>query len=823
MKALNKMTKAELIEELRHFREDECTEDAAPLSNLAVEASNEGVWDWDVKSDTMYFSPPNYTMLGYDPDEVEWTREDWRALIHPDDKESVHQWVYEQAGKGAPFSVTFRVRNSRGEWQWVLVRGRAIEWNSDGSALRMVGTHVDIHKQTSMVETIREQNEELTVLYELSMAVSRKHSLQVVIDTALDKLKQALLCDNVVLFLLDGDKIVSRGGRFNTSEFESLLNDQKMVGDCLCGEAVQQRRPVFSQSVVEDPRYKESECGKMGVRSFAALPMLSGDAVLGVIGMGSVNGMNFESRESFLSSAASVVANGVANALLHEDLDRHSAELENLVHTRTRELSRLDNAMEFVSLSVTITDVSGAIEYVNPFFCEQTGYTREEVIGENPRLFKSGVHDREFYAELWDRLLSGKTWRGEICNRKKDGTTYWERASISPLKDADGNVTHFVSVKEDITERRAREHELLILSKAIRNAASSVIVTDVYGNIVYVNPSFTELTGYSFEDAVGHNPRILRSGLHQKAFYRELWKTISAGKAWRGEILNRRKDGTRFWMAARISPVFDRHGAITHYVGVQNDVTQTKDLEQLKDDVNRIMRHDLKTPLNGLIGFPELIEMEGNLTEDQLELTRAISHSARKMLRMIDLSLDFFKMETGRYEYMPRRVDLMTCLHELAADFSSRISAKQLDMLFIFNGEPVTGDEKCNILSEESLLYSMLSNLLSNAVEASPAGEEVVVNLDCGKGCLISIRNKGAVPVSVRKTFFRSTIRSARNPGQGWERIRPRWWRTPWATPCEWRPRMRMTGRHFILKFRQPVVLAPTWKANDGTREDPCR
>ncbi len=706
-------------------------------------------------------------MLGYDPDEFEQNINSWKALVHPDDLETVSREMGEHIVKGEPFSITYRARSSQGEWQWVLARGRVLEWGPDGSATRMVGTHVDIHEQTMLIEKIGEQNEELMVLYKLSMSVSRSASLQETVDVILDLLKETFKCDLAVLYLLEGNEIVFRGVRNDTKAPEYHFDKRGLMEESLCGQAVKQQKALFSKDLSKEANSVQTSSQTTGIRSFAALPLVSGTTVVGVIGVGAIRLTDYEMRQAFLCSVASVAASGVANALLHEKLRKHSEEMESLVQERTRELYKLDNAMEHVSLSIIITDAKGFIEYVNPFFTELTGYSKEEVLGKNPRMFKSGMHDRSFYKEMWSQLLKKQTWRGELCNRKKGGATYWERASISPLTDDSGVLNHFIAVKEDTTQRRQYEQELLILSKAIRNAASSVIVTDVSGHIVYVNPSFMELTGYTFEDVAGKNPRILKSGLHDKQFYQDLWKTISGGKPWKGEFLNRRKDGTRFWMAARISPVFDKHGVITQYVGVQNDVTEKKELEHLKDDVDRIMRHDLKTPLNGLIGFPELIEMEGNLTEDQLELTRAIAHSARKMLRMIDLSLDFFKMETGRYEYMPRRVDLIACLRELSTDFHSKLSAKQLILRITLGGLPVSGGESFLVYSEESLLYTLLSNLLTNAIEASPAGGEVSVTLDVECGCLVSIRNIGAVPLPVRKTFFRKYHTYGKKSGTG--------------------------------------------------------
>ena len=134
---------------------------------------------------------------------------------------------------------------------------------------------------------------------------------------------------------------------------------------------------------------------------------------------------------------------------------------EDALKTSERNLRILTRALEQSPASVVITNTTGEIEYVNPKFTEVTGYSLAEVLGKNPRLLKSGHQSREFYQELWTTITSGRDWRGEFCNRKKNGALFWESTVIAPIHDEHGTVTHFVALKEDITERRLLESELL--------------------------------------------------------------------------------------------------------------------------------------------------------------------------------------------------------------------------------------------------------------------------------------------------------------------------------------------------------------------------
>lgn len=244
------------------------------------------------------------------------------------------------------------------------------------------------------------------------------------------------------------------------------------------------------------------------------------------------------------------------------------------------ELHKLSRAIEQSSSTVVITNNKGIIEYVNPKFTQLTGYTPEEVIGKNPRILKpDNITSEEFY-QLWQTIISGREWRGEFCNKKKNGELYWEYASISAVKDQKGEVTHFIAVKEDITERKRIEEELRKLSRAIEQSPSTVMITDNKGAIEYVNPKFTQLTGYTPEEVIGKNPRILKPDTIPSERYRRLWEVITSGGEWRGEFCNKKKNGELYWEFASISGVKNYKGEITHFIAVKEDITERKRAEE---------------------------------------------------------------------------------------------------------------------------------------------------------------------------------------------------------------------------------------------------
>ncbi|MCX6281456.1 MAG: PAS domain S-box protein [Bacteroidetes bacterium] len=190
-------------------------------------------------------------------------------------------------------------------------------------------------------------------------------------------------------------------------------------------------------------------------------------------------------------------------------LKMRKAELElKLIKEKTGiQIKLLYDAINHAPSSVVITDKKGTILYVNPKFEEVTGYKSEEAVGQNPRILKSGTHGEEFYKIMWTTILSGKEWKGELVNKKKNGLLYWEQVSISPIMDEDGKILHFVAIKHDITEQKEYEERILQSEnwyKAIfGNTGTSTCILDKDGVIVLANSKFEELSGFSKTEIEG--------------------------------------------------------------------------------------------------------------------------------------------------------------------------------------------------------------------------------------------------------------------------------------------------------------------------------
>ncbi len=302
------------------------------------------------------------------------------------------------------------------------------------------------------------------------------------------------------------------------------------------------------------------------------------------------------------------------------------------------DLRKLGRALEQSPASVIITSIDGIIEYVNPKFEEVSGYTSEEAIGQNPRILKSGDKSNEDYKKMWTALLSGKEWRGVFHNKRKDGSIYWEAASISPLRDESGKITHFIAVKEDITAQKRAEDQLRMNATVFDTTSEGIMVTDADNLIKTVNPAFSRITGYEAEEVIGRSPQLLSSGRHTDAFYEQLWSAVMQNGYWSGEIWNRRKDGSVFPEWLSIAAIKGDDGIAKEFVAVFSDITKHKqDEEKIRYQAN----------FDALTGLPNR-----SLLTDRLSQAILSADREQWKLALLFIDLDQFKVVNDTFGHV---------------------------------------------------------------------------------------------------------------------------------------------------------------------------
>jgi PAS domain S-box-containing protein len=261
-------------------------------------------------------------------------------------------------------------------------------------------------------------------------------------------------------------------------------------------------------------------------------------------------------------------------------------------HRRIEASLRLSSEMmSNMAEGVVLTRASdGIILHVNKQFEQMFGYEPGELLKQHISIVNASTEATavEVANSIITALKQSGVWRGEVHNIKKDGTDFWCYANVSTFIHPEfGQV--WLSIHIDITARKQVEQQLCTLSVAIEQSPASVVIADLDANLIYVNPGFTQATGYSAEEVMGQNPRLLQSGLTAKATYEEMWKALTQGEVWHGELVNQRKNGEVYWEEAHIAPVKNSAGAIINYVGVKIEITQRKQAEQkLRESEERL-------------------------------------------------------------------------------------------------------------------------------------------------------------------------------------------------------------------------------------------
>ena len=405
-----------------------------------------------------------------------------------------------------------------------------------------------------------------------------------------------------------------------------------------------------------------------------------------------------------------------------EDItDRRKAE-EALRKSETLYRTTFNDA----SVGIDLVDRDGRFLEANNTLETFLGYTREE-LSKLSILDVTHPADVVRTGELHQALVRGEmeAYRLEKRYVRKDGTVLWADTSVSTVRDADGTYRATVGVIVDINQRKESEAAYLRLATAVEQAAETIEITDARGIIVYVNPAFERTTGYSYREAVGRNPRLLKSGRHDDGFYRALWQTIAGGKVWSGRFQNKKKDGTVFHEDASISPVKDESGNIVNFVAVKRDVTQELLLEKQLKQAQKLesiaalaggIAHDFNNLLTIASGYTELLLLENGADGPGHQELKSIQHALARGAELVKRILTFSR----QIETFPRVLNLNEEIQQ-AERLLIRTIPKMIDI------ELDLADDLQRVSADPGQIEQVLLNLAINARDAMPEGGKLVL------------------------------------------------------------------------------------------------
>jgi PAS domain S-box-containing protein len=427
---------------------------------------------------------------------------------------------------------------------------------------------------------------------------------------------------------------------------------------------------------------------------------------------------------------------------------------------------RLQKIVNSETNYVLRTDLKGLHTYWNKTFENEFGWMYEEegiAYGNSLKSICSHHHQRAKEVVMACMMNPGSVHLVELDKPSKDGsikTTLWEFVCLS---DSNGNLTEMQCMGIDITEKRLAEDQVRKLSRAVEQVPLTVVITNLEGNIEYANPYTFQTTGYTQEELLGKNPKVLKSGETSLEEYEHLWGNITHGKEWKGIFHNRKKDGSMYWEQATIGPILNDNGEITHYIAIKEDITERKRIEdELKDlnlhleekikertidienanhslmnankeaqeanqakiDFLSKMSHELRTPMNSILGFGQLLQMS-ELTIVQEKGVQHILESGKHLLNLINEVLDISRIESGKISISVEPIEVYDVINEIKD--SLQFSADQKGIAI---SSQLKNTVPTYVRADRQRLKQVLINLTNNAIKYNNEGGEVNITVD---------------------------------------------------------------------------------------------
>jgi len=666
---------------LRKQAESALHESEAQFRTL-VEAVPQMVWITRADGGNVYFSQQwmNYTGLSL----KESMDNGWNAC-HPDDRpRALNAWQSAIATTAGAYSVECRLRRADGVYRWWLIQG-VRQLDSDGVTIQWFGTCSDIHENRLAREELRHQASLLDLSHDSIVVRDQNGRIQ----------------------------FWSRGAEEMYGFSKSQATGQ-VIHDLL--------RTVFPEPLVAI----EAELLREG-RWEGELRHTTRDGANILVSSRWVTQRYTEGKASLVMETNNNITG--------------RREAERKLRLSDDELRLLIAGVK--DYAIVMLDPDGNVVSWNEGAVSIMGYSAEEI---------RGCHCAKFYTP--DAVLQGTPARAlalaiesgrieeEGLRVRKDGSQFTAHVVTSPLFDENGKIRGFGKVMRNITARKKAESDTNALLRTI-HLHSIVSVADRAGRIVDVNDTFCAISGYSRQELLGQTHHIINSGLHSPQFWTDMWQNIASGKSWRGEICNRSKQGSLYWVDSIIVPFMDDDGRPIKFLSIRNDITAAKQQEQLlreetekatvansaKSEFLANMSHEIRTPMNAIIGMTRLA-LRKNPGAGQLNYLNKIDNAAHSLLGIVNDILDYSKIEAGKMDLEQIAFSLDEVLNNLDDIVREKAEHKGIEIAFCMT------DETPHFLKGDPLrLGQILINLVNNAIKFTEEGRVIVeVKVEEGGG-----------------------------------------------------------------------------------------
>ncbi len=404
------------------------------------------------------------------------------------------------------------------------------------------------------------------------------------------------------------------------------------------------------------------------------------------------------------------------------------------------EFSRYVYAIDQYAI-VSIADASGRIIEANDNFCKISGYSRGELLGHDHRIVNSGTHPCTFFVEMWATITSGDVWHNEVCNRAKSGELYWVDSAIVPVKDENGQMACYISIRTDITKRKQAERELIRLGRALDESSNEIYVFDAQTlHFTMVNVRAQRNLDYSMDELMGLTVLDLEPNLMHEIFEQRIGPLRREEKdVVTFEVEYQRKDRSLYPIEVSMHLSAKEYPPV--FVAIVQDITERKNIERMKSEFISTVSHELRTPLTSIRGSLGLVAggVVGELPAQAKMLVDIAHKNSERLILLVNDILDMEKIEAGKMELHFKPVELMPLLHQALE--ANCAYGEQFNVSY----ELESNLPGIMVNVDANRLMQVMANLLSNAAKFSSTGNKVTVAvLVSGNRVRVEVKDQGS-------------------------------------------------------------------------------
>ncbi|MBU2584996.1 MAG: PAS domain S-box protein [Bacteroidetes bacterium] len=701
------------------------------------ENATEGIFQTTEDGKVITINPAMARMLGYDSTEEfidKITNIPKQIYVSPENRQELKRLLRVNK-KVTGFETEFYRKD--GSKIWVSFNIHEV-CDDKGNLLYYEGTDQDITDR-------KKAEEENQLLLTFTKTVSEAEDFDSALTSALKMVCECTAWEYGEAWIPDSDR---KYLKLSSSWFTKVKNVESFrraserftfaPGVGLPGRVWKSKKPAWIPDVTIDANFLRAPFAKeIGFKAAVGIPILTENDVVTVI-VFFLRELRQEDERmiSLVSAIAEELGMLFQRKRIQEKLrkkaEHHRAVIESI-------FKFVPEGLLVFSENLNLLKQNKAFEDIIQKYAAQLGYTEQELaqkIIEQLRIKITGSDTSEIHISKNDKSRGVSPQ----ADQTDEIVIEFNHSRMFLAEEEEEEEASIVVSLKDITERKKSEESLKMLSTAVEQSAEAILISDRSGKIEFVNDSFCKLTRYSRNEAIGQKPSILKSGDHDREFYAEIWETIMSGNTYRGIIINKKKNGEKYFSSQTMKPIVDSKGEIIKFLSVQNDLTERiKNEEELKaakekaEEMNRLkdnflanMSHEFRTPMNAILGFSDILmeELRNSDQEVLYEFSKSLNNGGRRLLNLLNDVLDISQIEANKMFLNVETGFLVNAVEPVMSVLSILAKEKNLEMTTVINS-------KRKVYFDAQRFEQVLINIVGNAIRFTERGK-ITIEVDEG-------------------------------------------------------------------------------------------